>query len=208
MFCTRCGNQMDKNSVFCPVCGTRADIDDPTAQQQTYSQQSYPQQQQYQQPYSQQPYQQSYQQPYAQQPYQQQSPYQQSAYQTPKPKEESAALVVCALVFAFIIPLVGLILGIIGLVKYKRNYRGMCVAATVISAVLIAISLAIVIPAFMSYMSRVRSLKSNNKSSNSLYEESCAVVQTIDTGCDVSYGCEREFDAVIGGELRTVSFSA
>ena len=58
------------------------------------------------------------------------------------PKTEGAALAVVAFVFSFLIPIVGLICGIVGAAKYKTSgLRGLSVAAIVISIIVWIITL-------------------------------------------------------------------
>lgn len=58
--------------------------------------------------------------------------------------EETSTLATCAIVFAILMPIVGLILGIIGTVKYKNEkYKGRCVSAIVWSIVIWAICFAL-----------------------------------------------------------------
>ncbi len=145
-FCSKCGKELDDNAVFCMNCGNAVDAQSAAHQpyQQGYQQ---PYQQGYQQPYQQgyqQPYQQGYQQPY-QQPYQQgyQQPYQQP-YQPYNNglDRESSSTANCALLFAFLVPLVGFIMGIVGLSKYKTpTFRNRCIAAIVVSVVIWIIGL-------------------------------------------------------------------
>ena len=53
-----------------------------------------------------------------------------------KPIPESNGTANCALVFAFLIPIVGLIMGIVGACKYKTpSLKSKCVAAIVVSIV-------------------------------------------------------------------------
>ncbi|MBR0536241.1 MAG: zinc ribbon domain-containing protein [Clostridia bacterium] len=153
-FCSKCGKELDDNAVFCMNCGNAVDVQSAAHQpnQQGYQQ---PYQQGYQQPYQQgyqQPYQQGYQQPYQQgyqQPYQQgyQQPYQQGYQQPYQPynnglDRESSSTANCALLFAFLVPLVGFIMGIVGLSKYKTpTFRNRCIAAIVVSVVIWIIGL-------------------------------------------------------------------
>ncbi len=68
-------------------------------------------------------------------------------------------LAICALIFSFIFPLVGLILGIVGLKKYQTEGKGMCIASVIISGVLLFISIvstAIFVPALNGYIRRAR----------------------------------------------------
>ncbi|MBP3854507.1 MAG: hypothetical protein IK990_02695 [Ruminiclostridium sp.] len=81
-----------------------------------------------------------------------------------QPEYESPALAICALVFTFIFPLVGLILGIVGLKKYKVRNRGMCIASVVVSAVFLLIYLAfaaILIPSMQSYIQRSKQARAD-----------------------------------------------
>lgn len=59
-------------------------------------------------------------------------------------EEENKNLANCALGFAFLIPIVGLILGIMGTVKYKtQKLKNQCIAAIPVSLVVWAISAAV-----------------------------------------------------------------
>ena len=113
-FCSKCGKELDDNAVFCMNCGNA--VDAQSAAHQPY-QQGY-----------QQPYQQGYQQPY--QPYNNGN------------DRESSSTANCALLFAFLVPLVGFIMGIVGLSKYKTpTFRNRCIAAIVVSVVIWIIGL-------------------------------------------------------------------
>ena len=49
---------------------------------------------------------------------------------------EKSTLATCAMVFAFLFPLAGFILGIVGAVKYKTaSYKKRCIAAIIVSVV-------------------------------------------------------------------------
>ena len=49
---------------------------------------------------------------------------------------ETSTLATCAIVFAILLPIVGIILGIIGAVKYKTEaYKNKCITAIVLSVV-------------------------------------------------------------------------
>lgn len=64
---------------------------------------------------------------------------------THKPVPESSSTANCALLFAFLIPIVGLIIGIVGVCKYKTpSYKSKCTTAIVVSIIVWIISLAIV----------------------------------------------------------------
>ena len=120
MFCSNCGAQIQDGSYVCPSCGAQTGASQPT---QTYSQP-----QNYQTGYTQQPQQGYYQQP-------QQGYYQQPYY--PGVETETSGTATLALVLAFLVPLAGLILGIVGLSKYKNpQYRSRCTAAIVVSIVI------------------------------------------------------------------------
>ena len=125
--CPNCGSELMDTAVVCASCGCSL----------------VPQQPQYQQPmnYGQPQYQQPAQ-PMYQQPMYQQPMYQQPMYQPiPMTEMESSGIATCALVFAFLFPIVGLILGIVGLNKYKNpSYRSSCTAAIIISIVVWIIS--------------------------------------------------------------------
>lgn len=63
--------------------------------------------------------------------------------------EETSTLATCAIVFAILMPIVGLILGIIGTVKYKNEaYKKKSISAIVLSIALWAIyfSIGIILP--------------------------------------------------------------
>lgn len=110
-YCTNCGKQLREDEVFCSECGNAVNA---APQQPIYGQQPYSPQQA----------------PQFQQPVQvQQPPYSQV-------EEEKKTLATCALVFAFIMPIVGLILGIIGTVKYKsEKLKKQCIIAIPVSIV-------------------------------------------------------------------------
>lgn len=162
-FCTQCGNQLADTEQFCPNCGAQqtqnansanavgvdAHIDPQSAEpaNSTYTAQQAeqfnptPQAQpfnpapQQAQPFNPQP--QAQQPPqFNQAPQGQYIPPQQYP-QTPPPAEtENKTLATCALVFAFLMPIVGLILGIVGTVKYKTpKYKNQCIAAIPVSIV-------------------------------------------------------------------------
>lgn len=49
---------------------------------------------------------------------------------------ETSTLATCAIVFAILLPIVGIILGIIGVVKYKTEaYKKKCITAIVLSVI-------------------------------------------------------------------------
>jgi hypothetical protein len=136
MFCGNCGDQQTQNAQG----NVNGAAFPPQAQQ--------PMQQGYQQPIQQgyqQPMQQGYQQP-MQQGYQQ--PMQQG-YQQPMQQYnnvETSGLATAALICAFFIPIVGLILGIVGLTKYKTEaLRKKCVTAIALSVAVWVASFAILL---------------------------------------------------------------
>lgn len=105
-FCPNCGKELKENAVFCAECGTAVN----PAPQQAYANQAPAQQ------------------------FQQPAQVQQPMY--PQVEEEKKTLATCALAFAFLMPIVGLILGIIGVVKYKTaKYKNQCIAAIPLSIV-------------------------------------------------------------------------
>lgn len=64
-------------------------------------------------------------------------------YQQPMVEEEKKTLATCALAFAFLMPIVGLILGIIGAVKYKsEKLKKQCIIAIPVSIVVWVIGFA------------------------------------------------------------------
>lgn len=108
MICRNCGNQISDQAAVCPHCGSATGV-------------------------AQQPYYGAPQQPYGapQQPYG--AP--QQPYYGAQPEEKSA-LATCALVFAFLVPIAGLILGIIGVTKYNNPaLKKKCIIAIPVSVV-------------------------------------------------------------------------
>lgn len=65
--------------------------------------------------------------------------------------EMSSSLANCGFVFAFLIPLVGLILGIIGINKYQNDieYKNRCIAAIIISVIVWFISFVILVSPYV-----------------------------------------------------------
>ena len=76
-------------------------------------------------------------------------------YQQPY-QRESNGLAIAALICAFLVPLVGLILGIVGLSKFKTpSYRKMCIWAVVLAPIVWVANLIIsvtILPAMMQMM--------------------------------------------------------
>lgn len=141
MNCPNCNQQLPDDALFCGNCGTRVEAsqqntnyqNDQTAYQQ-------PNQNPYQQPY-QHPYQQAYQQP-AQSPTRQESP------------TLSTWALLCSIIFN---PIVGIILGIIG-IKVTPSYKGKCIAAIVIGAVMLVltiISYAVIMPIYFEMLAEL-----------------------------------------------------
>ena len=63
-------------------------------------------------------------------------------YYQPPVQQEGGALSVCALVFAVIVPFVGLILGIIGVCRHNvPNLKKRCKIAIIISVIMMVVSL-------------------------------------------------------------------
>ena len=72
------------------------------------------------------------QQPVAAQP----QPQPQPQWQAPSNNEEKKGLATCALVLAFLMPFVGLVLGIVGAIKYKTSkLKTQCIIAIPVSIV-------------------------------------------------------------------------
>lgn len=62
-----------------------------------------------------------------------------------KPVQESNSTANCALLFAFLIPIVGFIMGIVGACKYKTpSFKSKCITAIVISVIVEIILIAII----------------------------------------------------------------
>ena len=137
--CPYCGATMTDDTLICPNCGRPTD-GNPSYAQQPYDQQPYAQQ-----PYAQQPY---AQQPYAQAPNQQyQPPYGQPYYPA---APESNGLAIAALILAFVEPIIGIILGAVGLSKlHEPKNRSMCKAGLIISIVRIVLAVILFTLAFV-----------------------------------------------------------
>lgn len=77
---------------------------------------------------------------YNQQQWQQPNQYQQQ-------QEQDSTLAICALIFAFIIPLVGFILGIVGINKYPKGstYRAFCKVGIIWPCVIVGLAILYVI---------------------------------------------------------------
>ena len=179
-FCTKCGAQLPDGAQFCTNCGAKSAPAYQQPQQQVYQQ---PQQQPYQQP------QQAYQQPY-QQPYQPQEP----------PK--SSAIAICAFIFAFIFAPVGLILGIVGLVKKNAGSKGLSVAAVVISGVISLIgvvSVAILMPATLGYVDRAKQAAADTVAKRIKTEVTSVLTEADTKGYGMKNGRMQEFDITVSG---------
>lgn len=146
-FCGNCGSRVDDGERFCTVCG--APVENAAAQPAQPMQPAQPVQ-----------------------------PMPQYTYTQPvnamPENKEGGGLAITAFVLSFIIPPVALILGIIGLVKYKRSYRGFCIAAVVISAVFTLFGIllaAILVPAMIGYInaSRRASYANSSRTAASFY---------------------------------------
>ncbi|MBQ7906590.1 MAG: zinc ribbon domain-containing protein [Clostridia bacterium] len=116
MYCPNCGQQLPDDALFCGNCGTKVSTSQPQETPNTEAQYSQP----------------AYQHPAYQQPNQQ-------PYQQPVQKQESPVLstwaLLCSLIFN---PIVGIVLGIIG-IKKTPSYRGKCIAAIIIGAVMMVV---------------------------------------------------------------------
>ena len=151
-FCANCGKELLDEALICPGCGCQVSGGQQPVQpaQPVYQQPAQPVYQQPVQPGYQQPvqpgYQQGYQQPY-QQPYQ---PPVQPGYYAPVPVQESPGFAIAAIVLAFLIPIAGLIMGIVGLGKYKNTeHYSKCIAAIVISIVVWIFNFIIIMASWM-----------------------------------------------------------
>ena len=111
MYCSNCGKEIEGGASFCPYCGSPAGNSTPV-QNVNYD---------------------GTQQPPANQPYYDyQNQMNGFGYDSAPP--ESSGTATGALVCAFLIPIVGLILGIIGTVKYSdAKLKRRCIIAIIIS---------------------------------------------------------------------------
>ena len=115
-FCQSCGTQILDDAAFCPNCG--ASVAAEPAQQAPMGQA-----------------------PMGQAPMYQAPMYQAPMGQMPFAPAESSGTATCAIVFAFLIPLVGLILGIVGMNKYQTPaLKKKCKTAIIISVVVWVLS--------------------------------------------------------------------
>lgn len=114
MYCTKCGAQVRDGDKFCPSCG--AALNSSPAYIDPFEPQT------------------NYNPPPVQQP--------QNQWQQTAPTEENS-MAILGFIFAFIFPIVGLILSIMGL--KKRQYHGLAVAGVVISIITIVICVIVAI---------------------------------------------------------------
>lgn len=128
-FCSKCGKELMDDAVVCVGCG--CPVNTNAQQQYGAPQQQYgAPQQQYGMP------QQQYGAPHP--------PMMNGNMQNPVVDRESSSTANCALLFAFLIPIVGLILGIVGTVKYKTpKFKTRCIIAIVVSILIWLISFVI-----------------------------------------------------------------
>lgn len=177
-FCGNCGNRLEAGEKFCPKCGNKIE--------------ERPERPVYPPPY---------QQPI---PQYQQPPY---AYTAPEPKQ-SPALAIVAFVMTFVIAPVGLILGIIGLVKYKKGSRGLCIAATAVSAFFTFIQILtalIIIPAAIGYTSASRRASANSTARSIQYTVDSFLVGADNSGYGMKDGNIQRFDIIVKNGEWTVS---
>ena len=136
MFCKNCGAQINDNAKFCPNCGTSIPASaQQSPQEGTVNQPAQPQVQQRQAAPAPAPTpanSQSYYQPAANY----QAP--QQAYAQPQyvPAPSTNGLCIAGLILAFVFPLLGLILSIVGLVKVKSSGeggRGLAIAGIILT---------------------------------------------------------------------------
>lgn len=121
--CQKCGNQLHDEAVVCPNCGC-ACVAQPA---------SYPNYAAGNTAYQSVPYQNT---PPQNVPYQN-APYQANPYQQPPIDTESSSIANCALIFAILMPIVGLICGIVGVCKYKTStYKTRCIVAIIVSVLI------------------------------------------------------------------------
>jgi len=84
------------------------------------------------------------------------NPNAQPMYYQPPVKPESGALSVCALVFSVLMPLVGLILGIVGICRHQNpDFKSRCKIAIIISVVMMVVSAIVSIIVFTVFMNFV-----------------------------------------------------
>lgn len=77
-------------------------------------------------------------------------------YAPPPRFRESSGIAIAALICALLVPLVGLILGIVGLTRYQdRTYRKMCIWAVVLAPIVWVINLIcslVLLPTLLAWM--------------------------------------------------------
>ena len=148
------------------------------------------------------------QQQYIQQPVQQPAPAYQY-YAQPQPVEhKSSAIAICAFIFSFIIAPVGLILGIIGLVKKNAGLKGMSIAAVIIGAIGTLLSLvlaSILIPSMLGYVNRSKQTSANTVAATIVRTVSLSLVDAENAGFGMKPGRLQEFDIKAVNGKWTVS---
>lgn len=148
------------------------------------------------------------QQQYIQQPVQQPAPAYQY-YAQPQPVEhKSSAIAICAFIFSFIIAPVGLILGIIGLVKKNAGTKGLSVAAVIIGAIGTLSTLlfsSILVPSMLGYVNKSKQAAANSAAAEVRHCVTGFLTEADANGFGMKRGAVQEFDITVNGRMWTVS---
>ena len=188
VYCGKCGAVLDDGTKFCTYCGASV-VQAPPA---------------YQQPIQPPPVQQM---PVQQQvPPQYQYTYGGMPVQPGPPK--SSAVAICAFIFSFIIAPVGLILGIIGLVKRNAGLKGMSIAAVIIGGIgtLLALLLSsILIPSMLGYVNKSRVASADSMARSVRNSVNSFMTEADVNGFGIKRGNVQEFDITVSGSKWKVS---
>ena len=179
-FCGNCGNRLEAGEKFCPGCGAKVEErpDRPVFDPQQQSVQQYNN---------------AYQQQYS--------------YSAPE-QTQSPALAIVGFVMSFVAAPVGLILGIIGMTKYKTRFRGFCKAAIIVSAISMffyAILMAILVPSLLGYINASRRSNANSKARTIQYTVDSFLESANNSGYGMKTGESQEFDIIVDNNIWTVS---
>lgn len=180
-FCGNCGNRLEEGEQFCTKCGAKIE---ERPERPVFDPQPQPVQQ----------YNNAYQQQY-------------SSYSAPE-QTQSPALAIVGFVLSFVVSPVGLILGIIGMTKYKTRFRGFCKAAIIISAIsmfLYAILMAILVPSILGYINASRRSHANSTARTIQYTVDSFFESANNSGYGMKTGESQEFDIIVDNNVWTVS---